>query len=391
MAEYKGKDIFDVLLFIARRKTFFIWLTVGTLLIAYLSIYVFFEEQYESTATVVPVEEDGSVGIAGMMKSVRGLPLGLSRSSSDQMDMFETIVYSRTTLEEVIHQFNLYRVYKIDTTNIDYREKAVKVLARNILTKETDQKAYMITIRANDPNRSAEMTNFVVQLLNQRIIDLRVGKSRDNRLFLENRLKEINSDLKAAEDSLRVFQEHSQMYEIESQLKEILKEYSSLESEVIAKQLEKNILERLYGKESGQFQTAQVELQEYEKKTHDLQTSGQPGGLTLAMKTLPHTSLEYLRRFRDVKIGNALLEFVTPLYEQSRFDEKKDSPILQTIDYAIPPARKSYPPRALFSLLITFGVNVVVLVILVVRDILGTTANPKIMQLRKELGRFRIR
>ena len=110
------------------------------------------------------------------------------------------------------------------------------------------------------------MTNYVVELLNQRIIDLRIGKSRDNRLFLENRIQEIKSDLKEAEDSLRVFQEHSQMYEIESQLKEILKEYSSLESEVIAKQLEKNILERLYGKESGQFQTAQVELQEVRKK-----------------------------------------------------------------------------------------------------------------------------
>jgi uncharacterized protein involved in exopolysaccharide biosynthesis len=361
------------------------------MIVAYLSIYVFIESQFEATATVIPVEEDGSAGITGMMKSLRGLPLGLSRSSNEQMDMFETIVYSRTTLEDVIHQFNLYRIYKIDTMDIDHREKAVKILAKSIITKETDQKAYTITIRANDPDRSAEMANYIVRLLNRRIIDLRVGKSRDNRLFLENRLKEINSDLKDAEDSLRVFQEHSQMYEIESQLKEILKEYSSLESEVITKQLEKNILEKLYGKESGQFQTAEVELQEYEKKTRELQTSGQPGGVTLAMKTLPHTSLEYLRRFRDVKIGSALLEFVTPLYEQARFDEKKDSPILQIIDYAIPPARKSYPPRALFSLLITLGVNFTVLVVLVVRDILATTANSKIMQLKEELGRFRIR
>ncbi len=391
MAEYKGKDLFDFLLLLAKRKVFFIWLTLGTMIVAYLSIYLFIEDQFEATATVVPVEEEGSSGITGMMKSLRGLPLGLSRSSSDQMDMFETIVYSRTSLEDVVHQFNLYRIYKIDTTSIDYRERALKTLAKNIITKETDQKAFTITVRANDPNRSAEMTNYVVQLLNQRIIDLRIGKSRDNRMFLENRIKEIRSDLKEAEDSLRVFQENSQMYEIESQLKEILKEYSSLESEVIAKQLEKNILERLYGKESGQFQTAQVELQEYERKNRELQSSGQPGGVTLAMKHLPGTSMEYLRRFRDVKIANELLEFVTPLYEQSRFDEKKDSPILQIIDYAVPPAKKSYPPRTLFSLLITIGVNFAAIVALVVGEILATTANPKITQLKEELGRFRIR
>src|SRR5450759_5193503 len=357
MAEYKGKDLFDFLLFILRRKAFFIWLTVGTLVVSYVTIYLFIEEQYEAAATVVPVEEDGSSGLAGMLKGLKGLPLGIARSNNDQMDMFETIVFSRTTLEDVIHKFDLYRIYKIDTSGIDFREKVVKILAKNIITKETEQKAYTITVRANDPNRSADMANYVVQLLNRRIIELRVGKSRDNRLFLENRVQEIRSDLKDAEDSLRVFQEHSQMYEIESQLKEILKEYSSLESEVITKQLEKNILEKLYGKESVQFQTAEVELQEYERKTRQLQMSGQPGGVTLAMKTLPHTSLEYLRRLREVKIGNAVLEFVTPMYEQSRFDEKKDSPILQIIDYAVPPAKKSYPPRALFSLLITIGVN----------------------------------
>ena len=122
-----------------------------------------------------------------------------------------------------------------------------------------------------------------------------------------------------------------------------------------------------------------------------MQSSGQPGGVTLAMKHLPGTSMEYLRRFRDVKIGNELLEFVTPLYEQSRFDEKKDSPILQIIDYAVPPAKKSYPPRTLFSLLITIGVNFAAIAALVVGEILATTANPKITQLKEELGRFRIR
>ena len=45
-----------------------------------------------------------------------------------------------------------------------------------------------------------------------------------------------------------------------------------------------------------------------------------------------------------------------PLYEQSKIEEKKDIPTLQVIDYAVPYETKSYPPRTLFTLLITFSV-----------------------------------
>ena len=78
-----------------------------------------------------------------------------------------------------------------------------------------------------------------------------------------------------------------------------------------------------------------------------IQTTGQND---LHNETPTRNSMEYLRRFRDVKIGNELLEFVTPLYEQSRFDEKKNCPNPQIIDYAVPSQKELSAPHTLFTL-----------------------------------------
>jgi hypothetical protein len=46
---------------------------------------------------------------------------------------------------------------------------------------------------------------------------------------------------------------------------------------------------------------------------------------------------------------------------------------LQIIDQAVPPARKSYPPRTVFALIGSFSVTVLVFLVLLVR---GGAVNP---------------
>ena len=80
-----------------------------------------------------------------------------------------------------------------------------------------------------------------------------------------------------------------------------------------------------------------------------------------------------------------MLEFIIPLYEQAKFDEQKEVPILQVIDYGVPPEKKSYPSRVLFSLIITFASLLIVFLIILIREILQNSDNPKIAMLRKEM------
>jgi len=390
MAEYKGIDILDALIFFVKKKRFLAILFSASLILSYLLIYIVIDEQFEATATIIPVEDESASGLSGMLKGLKGLPINLGGASSvkSEINRYNTIIYSRTSLEEIVQAFNLYKVYQIDTTNKEYREKAVKRLRKEIVTNETDEDAFEITVRSDTPQRAADIVNFIIGTLNDKIIQLKVSKSKDNRMFLEKRVADVKNDLHASEDSLKIFQESSGLIDVKSQLPEVMTVYSSLEADLMSKELKKSVLENLYDKQSPEVKSLGMEINEYQKKLDDLRRQGEKGGLMIAMKSLPATTLEYLRRFRQVEINSTLLEFIIPLYEQAKIEEKKDYPILQVIDNGVPPAKKSYPPRALFALLAAFFTTLSYLTYTFLKGNVERSANPKIIFLREELSHF---
>jgi capsule polysaccharide export protein KpsE/RkpR len=313
-----------------------------------------------------------------MLRGMKGVPINLGGTSPNaQIDLYKTIIYSRTMMESVIKKFNLVSIYKLDTTDIAYMEKAIKRLSGEVQTKETEESAFLVVVRANTRQMAADMTNYVVQALNERVIDLQVSRSKDNRVFLATRVQELSNEIKVAEDSLRIYQEQTGLLDIKTQLQGILTTHATLETEFAGKQLQLNILRKMFGKDAPQVRELEIQVQEYEKKLNQLRTEGDPGSPMLPIKSLPMVSVGFLNRYREVEIDNLLLEYIMPLYEQAKIEEKKDYPILQIIDYAVPPARKSYPPRVLFSLIGACFVTISLFVGILLRDKLTKVQDPR--------------
>jgi uncharacterized protein involved in exopolysaccharide biosynthesis len=62
---------------------------------------------------------------------------------------------------------------------------------------------------------------------------------------------------------------------------------------------------------------------------------------------VPEAGLEYLRKYRDVKYQETIFELLAKQFEAAKIDEAKEAAIIQVVDQAIPPDRKSKPKRAL--------------------------------------------
>ncbi len=374
--------------FIVERKELFTIVFVASLFLAYGGIYFFVDEQFESTATIVPRGDEDIAGISSLLRGMRGLPLGLGTSApTSETDLYTTVLESRTLLEKVIREFDLLDVYDIDTTEYGYMEEAIKTLRDNITARETDEAAFLISARSTTRDRSAAMTNYLVREMNAMIISLKVSRSRENRIFLGERVKEIRAQLQHSEDSLRVYQERTGMLDAKEQLEGILSVHTLLESELAARELQKGILERQFDRTSPQVREVYIQIDAYRKKIGELRRSGNPGGPLIALDKVPRTAVEFLRRYREIEINQLLLEFIMPLYEQAKVEEKKDYPVLQVIDYAVPPRKRVWPPRVLLSGACAVSVSIIVFFYLLIRENIASASDPDIQRL---LSRLRV-
>jgi len=73
----------------------------------------------------------------------------------------------------------------------------------------------------------------------------------------------------------------------------------------------------------------------------------------LVLDKTPNTSLEYLDALRNLKYQEAVWEILAKQFEMAKLDEAKDFPLIQVLDKATPPEKKSKPKRSLIVILAT--------------------------------------
>ncbi|MGE5458682.1 MAG: Wzz/FepE/Etk N-terminal domain-containing protein, partial [Methanococcaceae archaeon] len=345
MAESKNFDILDFFVLLLRRKRFLAALVILTFVLSYTAVYYLIPAEYDSTALIVPAADTQMGGISSIVKNLKDIPLGLGGSSkSGETDMLVTIINSRSTLEKLINKYNLKKDY-----NTASLEEALKILNKKISTEVTEEKAFKITVRTFSPRKSADIVNDLLKILNESVITLNVAKSKNNREFLEKRYDEIKRNLKSAEDSLQLYQVKSGLLEAKEQSKLIMSAYTKLEGDVMVKQLEYSIMEKLQSKDAPQLNNLRVQLDQYKQEFNKFKQQGGGDQVLLPVSSLPEKTKNYVRYLRNVEVYNTILEFVVPLYEQAKFEEQKDIPVLQVIDYGAIPEKKAAPPRSLIA------------------------------------------
>ena len=76
----------------------------------------------------------------------------------------------------------------------------------------------------------------------------------------------------------------------------------------------------------------------------------------LALDKTLRTSLAYLDAVRNLKYQEAIWEILAKQYEMAKMDEAKDFPLIQILDKATPPEKKSKPKRSLIVIMATLAV-----------------------------------
>jgi uncharacterized protein involved in exopolysaccharide biosynthesis len=96
---------------------------------------------------------------------------------------------------------------------------------------------------------------------------------------------------------------------------------------------------------------------------------------------------DYITKYRDFKYFETLFELFAKQYEMARVDESREGAVIQVVDAAQPPERKSKPKKALIAIMTTLAVGFALLLFVFVRQALrGAARTPESAEKVSRLG-----
>jgi uncharacterized protein involved in exopolysaccharide biosynthesis len=339
---------------------------VGVYALAASTLVAFFiPARYESTARLMPPDNQSSSSLAMAAAAMSGAAGGLGGVASDLLglkstsDVFVGILASRTVQDKLIQQFDLKKLYR------DRRmEDARKDLADHT-SLSVDRKSQIISITVTDknPRRAAAMGQAYVEELNRLVAELSTSSARRERVFLEGRLQAVNQDLEAAEKDFSQFASKNTAIDVKEQGKAMVEAAALLQGQLIAAQSQYEGLREIYTDNNPRVRTVKARIDELQRQLEKLGGKGESattvssesgGSMYPSIRKLPLLGVTYADLYRRTKIQEAVLETLTKEYELAKVQEVKEIPIVKVLDVAGVPDKKSFPPRPLIIFLGTF-------------------------------------
>ena len=338
--------LFDVLSVIAKHRAMIIGMTLGgTILCAAISLVM--PNVYTATARILPPQQSQSAAtvMLGQLTGLAGLassPLGLRNPN----ELYVGMLKSRTVADNIIANFDLSKVYGHSTLTETRKELA----SNSTITAGKDG---LVTIEFDDPSpaRAAAIANSYVAELDKLTQTLAVTEAAQRRLFFERQLQKSRVELTEAETALKKTQEKTGLIKLDDQGRAIIEAVAALRAQISAKQVELRAMRTFTTGSNPEFVRTQQQLAGLRselRKLEQAQTSGSDS-LLLPTGAVPEAGLEYLRRLRDVKYQETVLELLARQFEAAKIDESNDAAIVQVVDRAIEPDKKSKPYRGLIT------------------------------------------
>jgi uncharacterized protein involved in exopolysaccharide biosynthesis len=128
----------------------------------------------------------------------------------------------------------------------------------------------------------------------------------------------------------------------------LIRSGAQIQAEIASREVQLQAMRSFATDENPQVQVLKREITTLQAQLGQIESShGSGSKLAVSGDKFPTASLEFIRKSRDVKYHEMLFELLAKQYEASRMDESKQAPIIQVVDRATTPDRKSGPARAL--------------------------------------------
>ena len=340
-------SLLDLLIVLAERKRTILWVTAAFAVIA-IFVSLVLPQSYTAMVVLLPPQQSSSMGGAiasqlgnlGGMAALAGSGLGLKSPN----DTIVAELKSRTVEEAMVQHFGLMQEYHqrllSDTRKVFEKHTTIDGSGKDGLLH--------ISVEDRDPNRAAELANGYVDQFRKMSEHLAITEASQRRLFFEQQLEQAKDSLANAEEALKLTQQKTGLIQLDSQARALIESAASLRAQIAAKEVQIESMRTFATGENAQLIQAQQELDGLRTQLAKLGGSENiDAGLMVPKGQVPEAGLEYVRKLRDVKYYETIFDILARQFEIAKLDEAKQGALIQVVDAAVPPDRRSFPKRGM--------------------------------------------
>lgn len=348
--EDDGMDLFELLSLLARHWKL---LVAGSLLAGFaaLGITYLIPPTFTATTTFLPPQQQQSAAASALASLGPLAGLAGVAGVRTPADQYVALMQSVTVSDRLIEQFKLMQEY-----DVDYRMEARKALAKNVRIA-VGKKDGLITVEVDDksPQRAAQIANSYVDELRRMTGSIAITEAQQRRLFFERQLVQTRDKLTAAQLALQAsgFSQGA----LKAEPKAAAEGYARLRAEVTAAEVRLQTTRGSLADDTPEVRQQQAALGALRGQLARLEQATDVRG-----------GPDYVGKYREFKYQETLFELFSRQYELARVDESREGALIQVVDAALPPERKSKPKRAIIAIMSTLAAGLLLIMALLARQ-----------------------
>jgi uncharacterized protein involved in exopolysaccharide biosynthesis len=312
----------------------------GSLLVGLAALAITFSLTpiYTARTSMLPPQQQQSVAISALASLGALGGLAGAAAVKSPADQYVALMQSATVADRLIDKFGLMQAYDEDMRT-DVRQQLQQ--NTNIFVGKKDG-LIVVEVDDVDPQRAAQIANQYVEELRRITAVLAVTEAQQRRAFFEAQMKTTRDQLVRAQQALQAsgFSPGA----LRGEPRAAAEGYARLKAEVTAAEVRLQTL-------SGRLSDNAVEVQQQQASLNALRAQL----ARLEQVTDAGSGPDYVGKYREFKYQETLFEMFARQYELARVDEAREGALIQVVDPATPPERKSRPKRAYTAIAATVG------------------------------------
>jgi uncharacterized protein involved in exopolysaccharide biosynthesis len=304
-------------------------------------------DTYTASTKLLPPQQatSGAAALLQQLGGVAGVAAGAAGLKNPN-DLYVGMLKSRTVADRLIAKFDMKKLY-----DVELLQDARKELEDN--TTILSGKDGLISIDVDDHNskRSAQIANAYVEELLKLTSNFAVTEAAQRRVFFERQLEQTKNNLAKAEMALKSGLDKRGVISVDVESEAMIETVGRLKAQLSAKEIELRSMGAFVTSSNPDYKRTQEELNSLRVQLSKLENGR--GADAQEGDGKQHVGLENIKLLRDVKYNQMLYEMLAKQYEFARLDEAKDSSLIQVLDAAVEPEKKSKPKRPLIVILST--------------------------------------